>query len=220
MDTGRIKNEQYADVWGHSGLIVNEIKTGILFRGIRIMIKNYLRIALRNLWKHKRFSAINLAGLALGTGCSLLILLWVQDERGVDNFHRKGDRLFYVYERNYMGNKLNTWDWTQGPLAEQLKKEIPEVEGAAPLSWPGTSTFAVGEKVLKEDGYSAGADFFTLFSHPLLEGAAREALNTPNSLAISRKMATEFFGSPAAAIGKTIRYENHKDFMIKAVLPV
>jgi putative ABC transport system permease protein len=181
------------------------------------MIRNYLQIALRNLWKHKSFSAINLVGLALGITCSLLILLWVQDERGVDNFHRKGDRLYYVYERNYMGNKLNTWYWTQGPLAEQLKKEIPEIEEATALSWSGTNTFAVGEKVLKENGYSAGADFFTLFSHPLLEGSAKDALNTPNSLAISRKMAAEFFGSPAAAIGKAIRYENHKDFMVKAV---
>lgn len=181
------------------------------------MLKNYLNIALRNLWKHKAFSAINLIGLALGIACSLLILLWVQDERSVDAFHQKSDRLYYVYERNYMGGKLQTWYWTQGPLGEQLKKEIPEIQQASAISWSGMNTFAVGEKVLKQNGYSAGADFFTMFSHPLLEGSAKDALNSPNSLAISRKMATEFFGSPASAIGKTIRYENHKDFMVKAV---
>lgn len=181
------------------------------------MIRNYLHIALRNLWKHKSFSAINLMGLALGIACSLLILLWVQDERSVDAFHRNSDRLYYVYERNYMGGKLQTWYWTQGPLGEQLKKEIPEIEGATAISWPGESTFAAGEKVLKQRGYSADADFFTMFSHPLLEGSAKDALNSPNSLAISRKMAIDFFGNPAAAIGKTIRYENKKDFMVKAV---
>lgn len=181
------------------------------------MIKNYLRIALRNLWKHKSFSAINLAGLALGIACSLLILLWVQDERGVDNFHANSDRLFYVYERNYMGDKLQTWYWTQGPLAEQLKKDIPEVQAATAISWTNSNNFMVGEKTIKEDGYAAGPEFFTMFSHPLVEGSAGDALNTPNSLAISRKMATEFFGSPAAAIGKTIRYENKKDFAVKAV---
>ena len=181
------------------------------------MFKNYLHIALRNLWKHKPFSAINLIGLALGIACSLLIFLWVQDERNVDAFHRNSDRLYYVYERNYIGSKLQTWYWTQGPLWEELKKDIPEVEGATAISWSGTNTFTVGEKVLKENGYSAGADFFRMFSHPLLEGSAANALNTPNSLAISRKMAVEFFGSPGAAIGKTIRYENHKDFTVKAV---
>lgn len=71
------------------------------------MIKNYIRIAFRNLWKQKGFSVINIAGLALGLCCSLLILLWVQDERAVDAFHKNGDNLYYVYERNYLGEKSN-----------------------------------------------------------------------------------------------------------------
>ena len=99
------------------------------------MLQNYFKTALRSLWKQKGFSSINLIGLALGMACSLLILLWVQDERGVDAFHRHGDQLYYVYEKNYMGGKLQTWYWTQGPLAEELKKEIPEVEAATPMSW-------------------------------------------------------------------------------------
>lgn len=160
---------------------------------------------------------INLAGLALGMACSLLIFLWVQDERGVDTFHRNGDRLYYVYERNYMGGKLQTWYWTQGPLADELKKEIPEVAAATPMSWSRTNNFAVDRKVLKEDGFAAGADFFTLFSYPLVEGTAADALRSPDALAISRKMAVAFFGSPAAAIGKAIVYENKKNFTVKAV---
>ena len=119
------------------------------------MLQNYLRTALQNLWKNRGFSSINIVGLALGMACSLLILLWVQDEQNVDAFHRNGDRLFYVYERNYMGGKLETWYWTQGPLAEELKKEIPEVQAAIPLSWKNTNTFAVGDKTLKEEGYAA-----------------------------------------------------------------
>jgi putative ABC transport system permease protein len=181
------------------------------------MIKNYLRIAFRNLWKHKGFSAINIAGLALGMSCSLLILLWVQDERGVDAFHENGKNLYYVYERNIIGKKTDTWYWTQGPLAEELKKEIPEIKAATAFSWPGMHTFSVGDKVLKQDGFSAGADFFSMFSYKLLEGNATNALSTPNSMVISRKMAEEFFGSPAAALGKTIRYENKKDFSVNAV---
>jgi len=181
------------------------------------MLKNYFKTALRSLWKQRGFSSINLIGLALGMACSLLILLWVQDERSVDAFHRHGDQLYYVYEKNYMGGKLQTWYWTQGPLAEELKKEIPEVEAATPMSWSDEHSFAVGTKILKEDGIAAGADYFSMFSYPLLEGSARDALNSPDGMAISRKMAIAFFGSPAAAIGKAIRYENTKDFKVKAV---
>jgi putative ABC transport system permease protein len=181
------------------------------------MVKNYFLIAWRNLIRNRTFSTINILGLALGLACSLSIMLWVQDEKSVDAFHRNGDRLYYVFERNYMGGKLQTWYWTQGPLAEELKKEFPEVQAATPMSWSRVNTFAAGNKILKEDGFAAGADYFTMFSYPLLEGSAKDALNSPDGLAISRKMAIAFFGSPAAAIGKAIRYENKKDFMVKAV---
>ncbi len=181
------------------------------------MLKNYFKIAFRNLWKQKGFSAINITGLAMGLACSLLILLWVQDERGVDAFHENGKNLYYVYERNNLGGKIESWYWTQGPLAEELKKEIPEIKAATPVEWSNTNTFSVNNKILKEDGISAGADFFSMFSYPLLEGRAINALNDPTSLSISRKMAVDFFGSPAAAIGKTIRYENRKDFKVSAV---
>ena len=181
------------------------------------MIINYIRIAFRNLWKHRGFSAINIAGLALGMCCSMLILLWVRDERGMDAFHQNGKNLFYIFERNTLGGKIESWYWTQGPLAEELKKEVPEIKAATAVSWPNTHTFSAGNKILKQDGYSAGPDFFSMFSHPLLEGRAVDALSSPVSIAISRKMANDFFGSPAAAIGKTIRYENKKDFTVKAV---
>ena len=160
------------------------------------MIRNYLKIAFRNLWKQKGFSAINIAGLALGMTCSLLILLWVQDERGVDAFHQNGKDLYYVYERNTLGGKIESWYWTQGPLAEELKKEIPEIIAATPVEWSNTNTFSVGNKILKEDGISAGPDFFSMFSYPLLEGHANDALSSPTGISISRKMAVDFFGSP------------------------
>jgi len=181
------------------------------------MLKNYLIIAFRNLWKQKGFSAINILGLSLGMACSLLILLWVRDEKSVDAFQQNGKNLYYIYERNHLGGKIETWYWTQGPLAEELKKQIPEIKAATPFSWPSVSTFAVGDKILKQNGYSAAKDFFSMFSYPLLEGRVADALNSPNSISISKKMAVDFFGSPSNAIGKTIRYENKKDFTVKAV---
>ncbi|HWK07930.1 MAG TPA: ABC transporter permease [Puia sp.] len=181
------------------------------------MLKNYLRIAWRNLWKNKAFSTINIAGLALGLACSLLILLWVQDEWSVDTFHANNSRLFRVYTRAHNGNKISGGDGTPAVLAAELKRVIPDIEYATNFSWNQDHTFQVKDKILKINGNYADADFFNMFSYPLLQGTRQTALNTPVSIAISRKVAADFFGSPAAAIGKTILYENKKNLIVTAV---
>jgi len=181
------------------------------------MLKNFLKVALRNLWKHKGYSFLNIFGLALGMTCSLLILLWVQDERSVDNYHANSARLYSVYENQYYDGKISSGFFTPGVLADQMKKDLPEVELASSFNWVNNNTFQVGDKILKEAGRNAGADFFRMFSYPLLAGTPSAALATPSSIAISRKMANDFFGSPQAAIGRSILYENRKQFNITAV---
>ncbi|PWT73209.1 MAG: hypothetical protein C5B59_13975 [Bacteroidetes bacterium] len=181
------------------------------------MLKNYLLTAFRNLRKNKVFSFINILGLTLGMACSLLILLWVNDERSMDSFHTSGPRLYSVYERQYYDNKIEAFHGTPGLLSDEMKRVLPEVQYASALAWNGTNTFQVGEKIQKEEGNHASADFFKMMSYPLLKGNPESALKTPVSIAISRKMANDFFGSPAAAIGKTIRYENKKDLTVTAV---
>jgi putative ABC transport system permease protein len=181
------------------------------------MIKNYLKVAWRNLVRNKAHTLINIAGLSVGLACSLLILLWVQSELSVDAFHKNGPRLFTVYDRFYSGHKPIATYNTSGPLAAELKKDIPEIEYASGFGFNGQHVFKVGDKILKLEGNSADADFFKMFSYQLLQGNARSALNTPSAIAVSRKMAEDFFGSPQNAIGKTIRYDNKKDFTITAV---
>jgi len=102
-------------------------------------------------------------------------------------------------------------------LADEMRKVIPEIEYATGMGFGESSTFQVGDKVLTIYGNSAGADYFKMFSFPLLQGSAQSALNTVNSIAISRKMAGQFFGSPENAMGKTIRYQNSKNFTVTAV---
>jgi putative ABC transport system permease protein len=181
------------------------------------MIKNYLKTAWRNLWKNKSFSAINIMGLGLGLACSLLIALWIQDELQIDAFHANGDQLYTIIRRVYFDNKKGAGYSTPGVLADQLKKEIPEITAASELSWNVDHTFQVGDKVLKLNGVYASPDYFGMFSYPLLKGKPATSLNSPVSLAISKKMAVDFFGSPENAIGKTIKYENKKNFTISAV---
>jgi putative ABC transport system permease protein len=181
------------------------------------MLKNYFLVAIRNLKRNKVFSTINIVGLALGLTCSLLIMLWVMDERSMDQFHQHKDRLFSVYERQFFDNKIQGGFGTPGPLARELKQVIPEVEYSTSLRWFGHTTFQMGDKILRMPGSAADSDFFKMYSYPILEGSVQAALASPVSLAISRKIANAFFGSPQAAIGKTLRADDVKDFTVTAV---
>ncbi len=181
------------------------------------MIQNYFKIAWRNLWKNKTFSLINMMGLALGMSCSLLIMLWVQDEFKIDAFHAQGKQLYKVYERQYHDGKVEARNNTPALMADEMKKTLPEVQNACSVDYNYRQTFEVGEKTVKMEGIYAGVDFFNMFTYPILQGDAGEALKGPNSIAISRNMALIFFGSPEKAIGKTVRYENKTDLSVSAV---
>ncbi len=132
------------------------------------MFSNYFKTAWRNLVRSKAFSAINILGLALGMACSLLIMLWVGDECGVDGFHANGGQLYQIYERNYADGKVEASYFTQGLLATELKKAIPEIQYASGLerNAPYPYTLRAGDKIFKINGSYAGTDFFKMFKYP------------------------------------------------------
>lgn len=181
------------------------------------MFKNFFKTAFRNLWKNKAFSMINVFGLALGMACSLLIMLWVNDEYGVDAFHKRGEQLFSVYERQNHDGVITANHQSPGIMADEMKRVLPQVRYATNYGWNDLNTFEANNKIIKEDGNYAGQDFFKMFSYHLLQGKATTALRSPVDIAVSKKMAEDFFGSPEDAIGKTIRYQNRKDLKITAV---
>jgi hypothetical protein len=170
---------------------------------------------------NKAFSLINISGLALGMACSLLIMLWVKDERGVDSFHDNKSDLYQVYERWFYDGKVEGSYSTQGLLATELKQQVPEIKYASGLEYvspPGTqTTLQAGEKIHKLDGRFADADFFSMFSYPVLAGSTATALNEPGSIAISRKLAELFFTNVENALGKSIRCEDKEDLKVTAV---
>jgi putative ABC transport system permease protein len=195
------------------------------------MIKNFIKIAWRNVIRHKSHTAINVIGLALGITCCLFIFLWVQDEKSVDNFHVNGKNLYTVYETASSQGDING-DYTtplrlnKGSftfLMADIQNAIPLIKNTAfyatgyELPWGHPETFRFGEKILKLEGSRAGSDFFKMFSYPLIAGNAATALKDVSSIAISRRMAASFFGSPANAMGKTLRYENKLNFVVTGV---
>jgi len=181
------------------------------------MLKNYFKIAWRNLLKNKTFSAINISGLALGLTCSILIFLWVKDEYSIDAFHKNGGRIYSVISRQYADHQVKGSYDTPGLLGEELKRVMPEVELACNYSWNEFFTFSSGSKKMKLEGNFAGKDFFKIFSYPLVQGSTESALNSPESIAISQKMASNFFGGAEAAMGKILKFENSKDLKVAAV---
>lgn len=184
------------------------------------MIKNYLKIAYRNLMRHKVFSLINISGLALGMTCSILILLWVKDELSVDRFHADLDNLYRVMEtQKYPGSDNFTTDATPALLAEALEAEMPEVKHAVrSTTWPWQQLFAYGDKSLKVNGRYTDPEFFEVFTFPLLHGDAKSALAQPRSVVISETVARQFFNSPEEAMGKLFRINDSQSYKVTGVM--
>src|SRR5688572_9833240 len=99
------------------------------------MFKNYLKTAFRNLWKNRAFSLINISGLALGMACSLLIMLWVYDEYSEDSFHKNSKQLYGVFERRHNEGVTTAGFATQGLMADEMKRVLPEVQYATGYAW-------------------------------------------------------------------------------------
>jgi putative ABC transport system permease protein len=181
------------------------------------MLKSYIKIAWRNIARHKMHTTINIVGLALGMMCCLFIFLWVEDERNMDHFHADQKNLYSVYQTITANGKVSgtynspftvAGNNANFPL-EDLPAAVPEVKRVCfyatgyELPWGHPESFQVGEKIIRLKGSRASNNFFRLFSYPLIQGTSESALQDIHSIAISRKMAELFFESPAAAIGSS-----------------
>jgi putative ABC transport system permease protein len=179
------------------------------------MLYNYLKIAFRSLRRHKGFSLINIAGLAIGMACSILILLWVRDEMSYDRFHRDAER---VYRITASLSEMNIHAAvTPAPLPEALQAQIPAVEQTIRLNMRG-GLMQVGDKMFQEEGMLyADSTFLQMFSFKLVAGDPAEAFKNPESILITEAMAKKYFGNEDP-LGKTIRNDHKTDFAVVGVL--
>jgi putative ABC transport system permease protein len=178
------------------------------------MLKNYFKIAFRNLVRHKAFSILNIAGLAIGMACSILILLWVQNELSYDRFHKNADRIYRV-TCDAMGFKAAV---TPPGLVPDVKKEIPEIQASTRISKPETALFVAGDKRFEEKSlFFADSNFLQVFSFPLVKGDRNTALNRPDAILITEDMAKKYFGDKDP-IGQVIQKDNETNFTVSGVL--
>jgi len=180
------------------------------------MIRNFFKIAWRNLLRNKGFSFINIFGLAVGMASTILILLWIQNEISHERFHQKLDRIYTLNNRDKFNGELWAWNTTPKILAPTLQQDYPEVEEAVRVS--GASfLMSVGDKHLIEGGNFTDPSFLKVFSFPLVQGNASTALNQVNNIVITQKFAKKFFGNEDA-FGKIIRIDSSDNFTVTGVM--
>lgn len=182
------------------------------------MLFSHFKTAWRSLSRNRAYSLIHVLGLSLGLTASMLIALWVADEYGVDAFHKDLDRLHVVTSKEFSGGEVTYGGHdTPGLLGDELARVMPEVEYGCSNVWSGYRTFAVNTEVVLLPGIYAGKDFFKMFSYRLIAGSVETALPTIESIAISRRMATIFFGSPGEALDQAIKLDNSRELKVTSV---
>ena len=182
------------------------------------MLKNYLLIAIRNIFRNKLFSSVNILGLALGIGSALLIFLWVNDELEFDHFHANADRLFRIMEnQKYTDGRLYTFAATPGPMAPFIKEKFPEIEKATRFTWEVNHLFQLGDKSFFETGRYVDQDFLDMFSFPLVHGDIATALKDKSSIVITEKMAMKYFGE-SDVLGKDFLLNTKNSFKVTGVI--
>jgi len=181
------------------------------------MLKNYFKIAWRNILRSKGYSVLNIFGLSTGMAVALLIGLWVYNEYSYDRFLPEYQQLYRV-QRNFSSNgDTLTFRSTSLRLAEALRTQIPEIEYVAESGGTGSHGLMVGDKKFYLQGAIFGSDFLKMFKYPLLQGDARTAMQDPYSIVLTASTAKALFGNESP-INKMVRFENKNDLKVTGVL--
>ncbi|NQV17443.1 MAG: ABC transporter permease, partial [Armatimonadetes bacterium] len=158
------------------------------------MLKNYFKIAIRNLMRQKVFSAINIVGLAIGLTCGILLSLWIFDEISYDKFHENGENIYRILENQSYSSQNMQVAVTPVPLAESIKNDFPEIIYTTRYYQGSSPVIKVGDKEFSENsGSFADKDFFEMFNFPIIKGSLTP-LSEINSIVLTEETATKLFG--------------------------
>ncbi|MBN1210994.1 MAG: ABC transporter permease [candidate division Zixibacteria bacterium] len=180
------------------------------------MLKNYFKIALRNIARNKGCSLINIAGLAIGLAVCILIMLWVQDELSYDRWHHNAGNTYLMMSTQQLNTGEQVITTQQAPLAPILKDNIPEIMNYVryfvydmPISY--------GEKSFNEQLCLADSSYFSVFTFPLVEGDSLKALVDPHSVVITEQLARKYFGEEEP-LGKVLTLRDRVPLTVTGVM--
>ena len=182
------------------------------------MFKNYIIIALRYFFRDRLYSFINIAGLATGMACAILILLWVQDEMSYERFHEKADDICQAYLKGTREENTSYQATTSPAIATILKSDFPEVVDAVRIGFLGEMDVRMEDKILNESGgIAADPSIFNILTYPLIKGDPGNLLTDPYSIVLTRSTAMKYFGS-RNPLGQVMRLQNKFSFQVTGVI--
>ncbi|GAA4410596.1 ABC transporter permease [Nibrella viscosa] len=180
------------------------------------MLRNYLKVAVRSLFKNKVYAFTNMLGLTIGLAAFGLISLYLYDEWRVDQFHDKGNRIYRVLTNTRVKGEAGINSTVGRPLAQKIEAEVPEVETVIPVR---TTSLAIkhNNQYFYEKELYAGEHFLDAFSFPLIEGDPKTALREPYSLVLTKTVARKYFGA-GSPLGKVLMLGDTLPFRVTGIL--
>lgn len=181
------------------------------------MIKNYFNIVIRNLYKNKIFTSINVFGLSIGITCCIVISFYILQETGFDSFHKNSERIYRVALDYTTPDGNVKYGISHAPLAETLKREFPEIEEVTRIFFRDPQSIKGNDKIFFENNVAfADSTFFKVLDFKLLIGEADKVLSSPDNVVISESTAKKYFGD-TNPVGQIFRLINYKDFTISGI---
>ncbi|MEJ5995778.1 FtsX-like permease family protein [Pedobacter sp. Du54] len=181
------------------------------------MFKLNLKIALRNLWKNKGFSLINIGGLSIGLASCMVLLIYVAYEWGYDKQFTNNDKTYVVYQNVVANGKTFSWAWTPNVMAEEVQEKIPGVKYASHSTYPKPKLITVNDKKIGSKAVFADQKFIKILDYKFIKGNPQQVLKNVNSIVLTKSFAEKLFGNENP-LNRTVKLENQDILKVEAVI--
>lgn len=181
------------------------------------MFRLNLKIALRNLWKNKGFTLINVGGLGIGLASCMILLLYVNYELGYDKQFDNHKNTYVVYQNMPSSGKIFSWAWTPNVMAREIREKIPGVEMTSHSTYPRLNLITYGDKKLKETGIFTDPSFIRILNYKFLKGNPNTVLKNVNSIILTKTLSEKLFGNEDP-INKTLKLDNADPLIVEGVI--
>jgi len=181
------------------------------------MFKLNLKIALRNLWKNKGFSLINIGGLAIGLASCMILLIYIAYEWTYDQQFTNHDKTYVVHQNVIANGKTFTWAWTPNVMAREVQEKIPGVKYASHSTYPSSKLITVGEKKISSPVVFADQAFIKILDYKFIKGSRQNVLKDINTIVLTQSFSKKLFGNEDP-INKIVKLENEDLLKVEAII--
>ena len=181
------------------------------------MFRLNLKIALRNLWKNKGFSLINIGGLAIGLASCMVLLLYVAYEWSYDKQFTNSDKTYVVYQNAPANGKIFSWAWTPNAMAEEVAAKVSGVKYASHSTYPNGKLISAGEKKINSRAVFADPSFVKILDYKFIKGNPNQVLKGVNTIILTKSFSQKLFGNEDP-INKMVKLENQDVLKVEAII--